>query len=78
MKIEKYKRWPQAMVEKNGKVWRRSQVKGWFDYVEYDNRATGGGYSCISRFLTHPEFHGSKQIWRKSEIPPLTPSLNSD
>jgi len=69
MVLEKYKRWPIAILERNGRLWTRSKTKGWFDWVEFDQRETGGGYCCHSKFLNHPDFIGEKQIWKKKDLP---------
>jgi len=41
MILDKYKRWPQAIVDRRGIIWKRSSVKGWFGWIEYDNRPNG-------------------------------------
>lgn len=65
MILEKYKRWPIAIIL-NGEIWRRSKTKGWFQ-VEYGEKGKGG-YTCISAYITHPKFIGAKQVWSKKEL----------
>lgn len=75
MVLEKYKRWPFAIIDESGRVWKRSRTKGWFEWVEFDERNKNGegGYCKHSKFLTHPEFIGAKQIWKKNEQNRPTP-----
>lgn len=76
MVLEKYKRWPQAIVDDRGRVWRRSKTKGWFEWVEFDDRERGGGYCNHSKYLNHVDFIGAKQIWKKKDLPQTKNQVN--
>jgi hypothetical protein len=67
MILKKYERWPQLIIDEIGQVWRRSKTKGWFEFVEYDDRKRGGGYCSRSKFLNHPDFIGAKKVYGKKE-----------
>lgn len=61
MILEKYKHWPFAIIDSEGKVWRRSKTKGWFEF-----RSTN---TVCSKYLTHPDFSGCRQITIKKDVP---------
>lgn len=65
-----YGRWPFAIQDEQGRIWKRSKTKGWFEYTDYDNRPHGG-YSNTSRHIAHPDFIGCKQIWTKQDLKQL-------
>lgn len=64
MVLEKYKRWAYVIIDEQGRTWIRSKTKGWFEWVEFDQRNDKGegGYCKHSKFLTHPDFFGSMKI----------------
>lgn len=68
MVLQKYKRWPQALISE-GKVWRRSKVKGWFEFRHGEKGLHG--YSVVSKFINHPDFVGAKKVWGKKELQKL-------
>lgn len=65
MVLEKYKRWPFAIIDDEGVVWRRSRIKGWFMWKSGSNKS--GLFAC-HKYLTHPSFIGCKKIMTKKEL----------
>lgn len=61
-----YGRWPYALVDKDGKVWRRCKSKGWFQRYKWDDRPHGG-YCATYKRIDHHDFIGCEEIWNKKE-----------
>lgn len=68
MVLKKYERWPFAIIDEEGNIWRRSKPKGWFKFVHFDNRKSNGGYCSTSKFINDTDFIGCKRIMSKNEL----------
>jgi hypothetical protein len=65
--LKPYGRLPFAIKCNEGNIWVRDKAKGWFTYVLYDNRKTGGGYCSRSCHIKSPPLNFGKYFWHKKE-----------
>jgi hypothetical protein len=68
MELKKYERWPIAFIDEEGKIWRRSKTKGWFE-IRWGNPKDGKGHGSTSTHMNHPSLRFfAKKIMTKKEL----------